>query len=120
MNTFGDEIFEDPLVLKSYFFAISDFSVGARCRCYGHASDCIFAPDEATGILRLVCRCEHHTMGDDCDQCLPLYNQRPWAPATTSEANECLPNLQAVTSKCIGGPPVYRDRLNAHPESKEF
>ncbi|GIY30027.1 laminin-like protein lam-2 [Caerostris extrusa] len=30
MNTFGDEIFEDPLVLKSYFFAISDFSIGAR------------------------------------------------------------------------------------------
>ncbi|GFT73601.1 laminin subunit gamma-1, partial [Nephila pilipes] len=60
------------------------------CRCYGHASDCIFAPDEATGILRLVCRCEHHTMGDDCDHCLPLFNQRPWAPATTSEANECL------------------------------
>ncbi|KAG8197258.1 hypothetical protein JTE90_007506 [Oedothorax gibbosus] len=90
MNTFGDEIFEDPLVLKSYFFAISDFSVGARCRCYGHASDCVYAPDDTTGILRLVCRCEHHTMGIDCDSCLPLYNQRPWAPATPSTANECL------------------------------
>lgn len=36
MNTFGDEIFEDPLVLKSYFFAISDFSVGARCVANSH------------------------------------------------------------------------------------
>ena len=28
MNTFGDEIFGDPQVLKSYYYAISDFSVG--------------------------------------------------------------------------------------------
>lgn len=30
MNTFGDEVFGDPQVLKSYFYAISDLSVGAR------------------------------------------------------------------------------------------
>ena len=30
MNTFGDEVFADPQVLKSYFYAISDLSVGAR------------------------------------------------------------------------------------------
>lgn len=30
MNTFGDEVFGDARVLKSYFFAISDLSVGAR------------------------------------------------------------------------------------------
>ncbi len=30
MNTFGDEVFGDPNVLKSYFYAISDFAVGGR------------------------------------------------------------------------------------------
>ncbi|ELU08832.1 hypothetical protein CAPTEDRAFT_105753 [Capitella teleta] len=30
MNTFGDEYFGDPAVLKSYFYAISDFAIGAR------------------------------------------------------------------------------------------
>ena len=30
MNTFGDEVFGDPKVLKSYFYAISDLAVGAR------------------------------------------------------------------------------------------
>ena len=30
LNTFGDEVFGDPNVLKSYFYAISDFAVGAR------------------------------------------------------------------------------------------
>ncbi len=28
MNTFGDEIFGDEQVLRSYFYAISDLSVG--------------------------------------------------------------------------------------------
>jgi laminin, gamma 1 len=30
LNTFGDEVFGDPQVLKSYYYAISDISVGAR------------------------------------------------------------------------------------------
>lgn len=30
MNTFRDEVFGDPSVLSSYFYAISDFSVGGR------------------------------------------------------------------------------------------
>lgn len=34
MNTFGDEVFGDPRVLKSYFYAISDLAVGARYSAY--------------------------------------------------------------------------------------
>ena len=30
MNTFGDEIFGDPRVLRSYFYAVDDLAVGAR------------------------------------------------------------------------------------------
>lgn len=30
LNTFGDDIFKDPKVLQSYYYAISDFSVGGR------------------------------------------------------------------------------------------
>ena len=30
LNTFGDEVFRDPAVLKSYFYAISDFAVGGK------------------------------------------------------------------------------------------
>jgi coxsackievirus/adenovirus receptor len=31
MNSFGDEVFRDPRVLRSYYYAISDFAVGGRC-----------------------------------------------------------------------------------------
>lgn len=30
LNTFGDDIFKDTKVLQSYYYAISDFSVGGR------------------------------------------------------------------------------------------
>ena len=30
LNTFGDEVFGDPKVLKSYFYAITDIAVGGR------------------------------------------------------------------------------------------
>lgn len=30
INTFGDEVFKDPKVLKSYYYAITDLSIGAR------------------------------------------------------------------------------------------
>lgn len=41
LNTFGDEVFGDTSVLQSYFYAIADVAVGARCKCNGHASECI-------------------------------------------------------------------------------
>ena len=34
MNTFGDEIFGDPRVLRTYFYAIDDLAVGARFEKY--------------------------------------------------------------------------------------
>lgn len=46
MNTFGDEVFGDPQVLKSYFYAIADVAVGARCKCNGHASKCVASTGE--------------------------------------------------------------------------
>lgn len=30
LNTFGDDIFRDPKVLQSYYYAVSDLSVGGR------------------------------------------------------------------------------------------
>lgn len=30
LNTFGDELFKEAKVLRSYFYAISDLSVGGR------------------------------------------------------------------------------------------
>ncbi|TDG41374.1 hypothetical protein AWZ03_012208 [Drosophila navojoa] len=65
-------------------YAVSDFSVGGRCKCNGHASKC--SPD-ASG--QLSCECRHNTDGRDCERCKPFYFDRPWGRATARDANEC-------------------------------
>ncbi|XP_077478681.1 laminin subunit gamma-3 [Stigmatopora argus] len=104
LNTFGDEVFKDAKVLRSYFYAISDFSVGGRCKCNGHASECIGTDGEG-----LVCACQHHTEGDDCQRCRPFYQDRPWARATGESANECLRcNCSSRSDRCEFDADQYR------------
>ncbi|KAM9790659.1 laminin subunit gamma-1 [Syngnathus typhle] len=104
LNTFGDEVFNDPKVLKSYYYAISDFAVGGRCKCNGHASECL---KDAGG--RLVCNCKHNTEGADCQLCKAFYNDRPWRRATADNANECLPcECSGKSSECYFDAELYR------------
>ncbi|XP_007578148.1 laminin subunit gamma-1 [Poecilia formosa] len=104
LNTFGDEVFNDPKVLKSYYYAISDFAVGGRCKCNGHASECV---KDSGG--RLVCDCKHNTEGVDCGVCKAFYNDRPWMRATADSANECLPcDCNRKSSDCYFDAELYR------------
>ncbi|XP_035996258.1 laminin subunit gamma-3 [Fundulus heteroclitus] len=104
LNTFGDEFFKDPKVLRSYFYAISDFSVGGRCKCNGHASECVEGDQGG-----LVCACQHHTVGADCQRCHPFYQDRPWARATGDSANECLKcNCSGRSDECVFDMEQYR------------
>uniref|UniRef100_A0A7N8YFB1 Laminin, gamma 3 n=1 Tax=Mastacembelus armatus TaxID=205130 RepID=A0A7N8YFB1_9TELE len=104
LNTFGDEFFKDINVLRSYFYAISDFSVGGRCKCNGHASECV--EGEHGG---LVCSCQHHTVGVDCQRCHAFYQDRPWARATGDSANECLKcNCSGKSDECVFDMEQYR------------
>ncbi|XP_034519634.1 laminin subunit gamma-3, partial [Ailuropoda melanoleuca] len=104
LNTFGDDIFRDPKVLQSYYYAVSDLSVGGRCKCNGHASEC--GPDAAG---RLVCRCQHNTTGTDCERCLPFFQDRPWARGTAEAANECVPcNCSGHSEECAFDRELFR------------
>ncbi|KAA0719380.1 Laminin subunit gamma-1 [Triplophysa tibetana] len=104
LNTFGDEIFNDPKVLKSYFYAISDFAVGGRCKCNGHANQCV-----KNEYSKLVCDCKHNTEGADCDVCKPFYNDRPWRRATADNTHECMPcNCNGKSAECYFNAELYR------------
>uniref|UniRef100_A0A8C6GKJ4 Laminin subunit gamma-1 n=1 Tax=Mus spicilegus TaxID=10103 RepID=A0A8C6GKJ4_MUSSI len=104
LNTFGDEVFNDPKVLKSYYYAISDFAVGGRCKCNGHASECV-----KNEFDKLVCNCKHNTYGVDCEKCLPFFNDRPWRRATAESASECLPcDCNGRSQECYFDSELYR------------
>uniref|UniRef100_A0A8C0WK76 Laminin subunit gamma-1 n=1 Tax=Castor canadensis TaxID=51338 RepID=A0A8C0WK76_CASCN len=104
LNTFGDEVFNDPKVLKSYYYAVSDFAVGGRCKCNGHASECV-----KNEFDKLVCNCKHNTYGVDCEKCLPFFNDRPWRRATAESASECLPcDCNGRSQECYFDPELYR------------
>lgn len=70
--------------MSAHNYAVSDFAVGGRCKCNGHASRCI--PDTDG---QLTCDCRHNTAGRDCEKCKPYYFDRPWGRATYRDANEC-------------------------------
>lgn len=75
----------DLPVDESQYYALSDFAVGGRCKCNGHASRCI---EDRDG--KFVCDCKHNTDGVDCEKCKPFHYDRPWARATEKDANECI------------------------------
>eukprot|EP00056_Hartaetosiga_gracilis_P011773 m.180699 g.180699 ORF g.180699 m.180699 type:complete len:1918 (+) comp13578_c0_seq1:442-6195(+) len=80
-------------------FLVKDIDVQGRCKCNGHARECVVNPD--TGNAKCVCR--HNTMGDNCEMCLPMFNAKPWAKATiTDEPNICHPcNCNNHAAFCI-------------------
>lgn len=70
--------------MSAHNYAVSDFAVGGRCKCNGHASRCI--PDTDG---QLTCDCRHNTAGRDCEKCKPYFFDRPWGRASYRDANEC-------------------------------
>lgn len=84
LNTYGDE-HDDKSARESYYYALSDFAVGGRCKCNGHASRCITNREG-----QFVCDCKHNTAGSECEKCKPFHFDRPWARASSRIANECV------------------------------
>lgn len=74
---------------------VADVSVGGRCKCNGHASEC------GEGG---ACLCRHNTAGRECERCRPFHFDRPWGRATEADAKECVGEydpLYPITSYLI-------------------
>lgn len=82
---------------NEYYYAIEEMQIRGSCFCYGHASECIkingiqYDKDDIdnSNMVFSQCKCEHFTMGENCEKCLPLYNDRPWRPGIGAQPNEC-------------------------------
>ncbi|XP_017771023.1 PREDICTED: laminin subunit gamma-1-like [Nicrophorus vespilloides] len=106
LNTFQDERFKDIWVLRRYYYSIISVEIGAHCKCNGHASKCIPIRRNSD---KLVCDCKHNTYGDDCEKCLPYYNDVPWKRATDMHVNECKAcNCNGYSNSCFFDEELYR------------
>lgn len=83
MNLASSEFLARPS--DSYNYAIADLTVGARCKCNGHASQCVLSRDRRS----LECDCRHNTAGRECERCAPFHFDRPWARASQFDGNSC-------------------------------
>ena len=95
MHTFGDTLLDGRDELKEkYYYALFELVARGSCLCYGHANKCIRTPgveydEDDKAMIHGYCQCTHNTDGNNCERCLPLFNDRPWAPARNHEKNEC-------------------------------
>lgn len=95
LHTFGDNLLDSREELKEkYYYSLYEMVVRGSCLCYGHASRCIPVEgvqydSDKNGMVDGQCQCQHNTWGTNCEQCLPLYNDRPWMPARSGQTNEC-------------------------------
>ncbi|XP_046402924.1 laminin subunit alpha-1-like [Ischnura elegans] len=106
----GDMLRQDPSVTRRYFYSIKDISIGGRCECNGHARDCTV--DSDTWLRQ--CRCEHNACGEGCEQCCPLFNQRPWRPGVPCQPCNC----HGHASACKYDPEVARERASMDPDGE--
>ena len=75
-------------------------TVRGSCSCYGHADSCLpFVPEHENipGMVHGKCQCKHNTHGNNCELCLPGYNDVPWLPGSRDKKNECKSKLLETT-----------------------
>uniref|UniRef100_A0A8K9XUL1 Si:dkey-202e22.2 n=1 Tax=Oncorhynchus mykiss TaxID=8022 RepID=A0A8K9XUL1_ONCMY len=71
-------------------FAIYTLLARGTCLCHGHAEHCLphrGGQDTLKDMVSVVagrCVCTHHTAGEHCERCGPLYNDQSWKPANGS------------------------------------
>ncbi|KFB38892.1 AGAP000225-PA-like protein [Anopheles sinensis] len=88
-----------------HHYAVSDFAVGGRCKCNGHASRCLPTGKEG----ELSCDCKHNTAGRDCERCKPFHFDRPWGRANARDSNECkVCNCNGHARRCRFNMELYK------------
>ncbi|XP_069708870.1 usherin-like isoform X2 [Phaenicophaeus curvirostris] len=69
------------------YYGVNEVTISGRCNCHGHADNC----DSAMKPYRCLCNTESYTEGNNCNQCLPLYNDKPFRPGDQVHAYNCKP-----------------------------
>ncbi|XP_074640335.1 laminin subunit alpha-like [Tubulanus polymorphus] len=100
-----------PSVTRRYFYSIKDINIGGRCVCNGHAEFC--DEKDPNEEYKLLCRCQHHTCGAQCERCCEGFVQKKWMKATEDDIHECEPcNCHGHSDQCIYDEDVAAKKLS--------
>ncbi|MED6293299.1 hypothetical protein CHARACLAT_009210 [Characodon lateralis] len=66
-------------------FVISEITISGRCECHGHADQC----DTSMTPYRCMCLPASHTVGNNCENCAPLYNDKPFRSGNQLQPMNC-------------------------------
>ena len=80
---FVDIYNSSDVTLRHLYYGVLSITAVSRCACNGHAARCDIT------MATYTCQCIHNTMGLRCDQCLPLYNSKPWRAGITIDDFAC-------------------------------
>ncbi|XP_041108645.1 usherin [Polyodon spathula] len=69
------------------YYGVDEITISGRCNCHGHAAHC----DTSLNPYRCSCLAESHTEGDNCNRCMPLFNDKPFNRGDQVRAYNCKP-----------------------------
>ncbi|XP_063040160.1 usherin [Engraulis encrasicolus] len=69
------------------YYGVDEITISGRCDCHGHADSC----DTQRNPYRCACSPESHTLGDNCERCAPLFNDKPFRSGDQLQAYNCRP-----------------------------
>jgi len=98
------------------YYGLDRILVAGRCECFGHALT--YRNIEGTGgqLGRCVCDCHPstNTEGENCNRCLPLYNNKPFQRGNIGNPFPCIKcECNEHADSC-----VYNQFLDSHPSSR--
>ena len=67
------------------YYGLYELIVSGRCDCYGHAEEC----DVSVRPYTCGCLADSFTQGSKCDECQPLYNNKPFRRGDLTNAFPC-------------------------------
>lgn len=86
-----DADIQDPQIAVRQFYAIYNIEVLGWCFCNGLENNCSFSNKELAvpGMVPSQCSCGNNTTGNNCQECLPLYNDSPWRNGFSESYKGC-------------------------------
>ncbi|XP_062584554.1 usherin-like isoform X1 [Saccostrea cucullata] len=98
--------------LRHEYFGVFEFIIKGRCNCHGHAYTC----DSITRPYNCSCLPESFTQGNKCEECQPLYNNKPYRDGDLVNSFDCKPcECHNHSDSC-----VYNATLDLFPDDHDL